>query len=147
MRVLLLCATALVVTAVQRSKAQSQITQKCQPEMVGDGKCDIQCAYENHDGGDCTRDTVCALWAGDHWCDSLCFDEEHNWDSGDCSACPEGWNGDGFCDIGCNTGDDHDGGDCGECPQDWIGDDFCDSECMTDAYSYDNGDCYFEFKI
>src|SRR5574343_102142 len=109
MRVLLLSLTIASVASVQ-TKARGTVSKPCTDDMRGNGVCDLECAYADNDGGDCTRDTVCALWAGDHWCDSLCLDDKYDWDSGDCNTCPEGWNGDGFCDIPCNDSVTHDGG-------------------------------------
>lgn len=152
MQRILVCAIFAVIvgaTRVRQSKMYVQDLEQllCTDEMKGDGKCDLPCAYQGDDGGDCTTEALCALWAGDGWCDPLCYSQAFTWDSGDCELCPEGWYGDGICDIGCNDKQNHDGGDCIDCPAEWVGDGYCDDTCMTKEADFDGGDCYFIMNI
>jgi len=88
---------------------------------------------------------------------------DYAFDMSECApGCPSAWIGDGICDYACDMSEEcmHDLGDCDEplweppyeeyeslnecepgCPAYWMGDGICDPHCLTDACSFDGGDC------
>eukprot|EP00931_Biecheleriopsis_adriatica_P070567 TRINITY_DN4432_c0_g1_i2.p1 TRINITY_DN4432_c0_g1~~TRINITY_DN4432_c0_g1_i2.p1 ORF type:complete len:1178 (-),score=175.05 TRINITY_DN4432_c0_g1_i2:185-3718(-) len=71
----------------------------CNPEKVGDGKCDSTCQHSKtgNDGGDCDTEkfTCAATKKGDGVCDPECNQAYNDFDGGDC--CVEGTDTHFFC--------------------------------------------------